>query len=89
MVIPLANKTRQIGKSIRARVRSGTLELLDQIDLPEGKEMEIVIRNVVTDLDFDAFERAAGSWNGTVDAEKLIQDVYSDRVISTRPVPHL
>jgi hypothetical protein len=30
-----------------------------------------------------------GGWKGTIDAEKLIKDIYSDRLISTRKTPKL
>ena len=39
--------------------------------------------------DDDAFLRSAGGWKGLVDAEKLIRDIYNDRLICTRPVPKL
>ena len=39
--------------------------------------------------DDDAFRRSAGSWKGLVDAEKLIRDIYADRLINTRPEPKL
>jgi hypothetical protein len=39
------------------------------------------------DRNREAFRRAFGSWKGTIDAEKLIRDIYEDRLISTRPEP--
>lgn len=36
-----------------------------------------------------AFLRSFGSWKDTIDAEKLIRDIYNDRLINTRPVPKL
>lgn len=32
----------------------------------------------------DAFKRSAGSWKGLVDADELISNIYSDRLIDTR-----
>ena len=32
-----------------------------------------------------SFERSAGSWDGLIDGEELIRNIYADRVISTRP----
>ena len=32
----------------------------------------------------DAFERSAGKWKGTIDAETLIKNIYADRLISRR-----
>jgi hypothetical protein len=37
----------------------------------------------------EAFRSAAGSWRGKVDAETLIRNIYTDRLISTRPKPEL
>jgi len=31
-----------------------------------------------------AFEKSAGSWPGTIDAEKLIENIYADRLLPTR-----
>ena len=78
-----------MGGTIRARVKRGMLELLDKIDLPEGTEVTVTILPVPSPEDREAFRRAAGGWKGTVDAEELIKNIYTDRLISTRPVPRL
>lgn len=39
----------------------------------------------VTKEEEDSFESSAGSWAGLVDGEELIRNLYSDRLISTRP----
>lgn len=75
--------------TIRARVKHGVLEPLERIDLPEGEEVTITILRVPSKPDFEAFRRAAGGWKDTVDCEKLIRDIYADRLISTRPEPRL
>ncbi|MFH1135538.1 MAG: hypothetical protein V1816_05580 [Pseudomonadota bacterium] len=33
----------------------------------------------------DGFTRSAGAWKGLVDAEELIADIYSSRLVSNRP----
>jgi len=38
-----------------------------------------------TKSDYEAFKSAAGGWKGIVDTEKLKQDIYKSRKISTRP----
>ena len=73
----------------RARVKRGMLELLDNIDLPEGTEVTVTILPAPSSEDRVAFRRAAGGWKGTVDAEALITNIYADRLIATRPVPRL
>ena len=75
--------------TIRARVRRGMLELLEKIDLPEGKEVTVTIRDVSSPDDREAFRRAAGTWKGDMDADALIKNIYADRLISTRPEPRL
>jgi len=75
--------------TIRARVKGGVLEPLEMLDLPEGKEVTLTILMVPSTPDFEAFARSAGGWKGTIDAEKLIRDIYADRLISTRTFPRL
>jgi len=70
-------------RTIRARVTGGLLESLEKLELPEGKEVTLMILMIPSTLDFEAFARAAGGWKGTIDAEKLIRDIYADRLIST------
>jgi predicted DNA-binding antitoxin AbrB/MazE fold protein len=78
-----------MGGTIRARVRGGVLEPLERTDLPEGKEVLITVLAVAEDPDDEAFLRSAGSWGGLVDAEKLIESIYADRLIDTREEPKL
>ena len=75
--------------TIRARVNGGVLEPLEQIDLPDGMEVTIMIRDVASTPDMDAFRRAAGSWKGTVDTEALIRNIYASRRIVSQRVPRL
>jgi hypothetical protein len=65
------------------------LELLDPVDLPEGTEVMVTIRVVSTPEDREAFRRAAGGWQGTVDAAALIANIYADLLLSTRSAPRL
>jgi len=65
------------------------LELLDNIDLPEGPEVTVTILAAPVPEDCEAFRRATGGWQGTVDAEELITNIYADRLLATRPVPRL
>ena len=69
-----------MGGTIRARVKRGNLEPVDKVDLPEGKEVTVTILDVPSGGDFDAFDRAASGWKGTVDAEGFIKNIYADRL---------
>ncbi len=74
-------------RTVRARVRGGSLELLDQIPLHEGDEVLVTISEPVEARDIEALRRAAGAWKGLVDADALIAEIYSSRLVSTRPSP--
>jgi predicted DNA-binding antitoxin AbrB/MazE fold protein len=76
-----------MAKQLRARVGRGVLELLEDIDLPEGKEVTVTIFDAPSRVDKEAFRRSVGGWKGTIDAETLIKNTYADRLVSTRPVP--
>jgi predicted DNA-binding antitoxin AbrB/MazE fold protein len=75
--------------TVRARVKAGMLELLDNIDLPEGAEVTVTILDEPSTRDREAFRRAAGGWKDTVDADTLIKNIYERRLLSTCPVPKL
>ncbi len=78
-----------MGGTIRVRVKGGILEPLDKLDLPEGKEVVITILDGPTEADIEASKRAAGGWQGLVDADTLIRNIYADRLLQTRPEPRL
>jgi predicted DNA-binding antitoxin AbrB/MazE fold protein len=75
--------------TFRARVRAGMLELLEHIELPEGTEVSVTILETPIPKSAEGLRRSAGSWKGLIDAEQLIENIYADRLISTRPVPRL
>lgn len=75
--------------TVRARKRGGVLELLEPVELPEGKEVSVTILETPGARSSEGLKRSAGAWKGLVDAEKLIENIYADRLISTRPVPRL
>jgi hypothetical protein len=80
---------KPMGTTIRARVKGKMLELLGNINLPEGKEVTVTILEVPSREDREAFRSAAGAWKGTIDAEALIHNIYNDRLLSTRREPRL
>ena len=78
-----------VGKTIKARFRKGKFEPLEVVDLPDGREVTLTIVEAPAVLDFSAFRRAAGAWKGTLDADALIDNIYADRLLSTRSEPRL
>jgi predicted DNA-binding antitoxin AbrB/MazE fold protein len=80
--------------TVRARFKSGVLELLDKVDLSEGAEVSVTIIESSPKEDTgesmrDALKATAGAWKGLIDAEALKRHIYEDRLIDTRPVPKL
>ena len=75
--------------TVRARVGRGVLELLEKIDVPEGKEVSVTILETPTVRDFEAFDRAAGSWKGTMDVDAFLKNNAESRMRATRPLPSL
>ena len=75
--------------TVRARMKRGMLELLEKVDIPEGTEVSVTILETPTPKSAGGLSRSAGGWKGLVDAEKLIEHIYADRLIATRPVPRL
>lgn len=76
---------------LRARVHGSSLELLEPkpIALRDGDEVTVTVAKIKKPDHSDALNRAAGSWKGHVDAEVLIENIYRDRLIQTRPVPRV
>ena len=72
---------------MRARMKCGMLELLEKVDIPEGTEVSVTILETPRPRSADGLRRSAEGWKGLVDAEKLIEHIYADCLISTRPVP--
>jgi len=78
-----------MGKTVKARYSKGVIRSLEKIDIEEGKEITITIMEVSSEHKLDAFKKSAGAWKGTVDAKKLIENIYADRLLSTREEPRL
>lgn len=74
---------------IRARIKGGMIELLEQVDFPEGQDIMITIISPPSNLDSEAFRNSAGRWQCTMEADTLIRNIYTDRLLSPRPIPTL
>jgi len=75
--------------TVRARKRGDVLELLEKVELPEGKEVSVTILETPEAHDLAAFDRAAGSWKGTLDVDAFLKNNAESRMRSTRPAPRL
>ncbi len=71
-----------VAREIRARVFHGKIEPLEELDLPEGEEVVILVKGKSTLQDeaaTAAFERSAGSWEGTLDFDAFLADLRASR----------
>lgn len=78
-----------MAKTIRARFSKGIIEPLEKVDIADGKEITVMIMDVRLKRKKNTFERSAGAWKGTIDADKLIENIYADRLLPTRREPRL
>ena len=75
--------------TVRARMKRGVLELLEKVDIPEGTEVRVTILETPSGRGAEGLRASAGGWKGLVDADALIENIYRDRLIATRPEPRL
>ena len=78
-----------MGGTIRARFRDGVLKPVDKINLADGTNVMVTIVEMQSHPDRKAFRRAAGGWKGTINATSLIQRIYPDRRVTSRPRPRV
>ncbi len=78
-----------MGKTVKARFSNGVIKPLEKVEIEEGKEITITIMEAPSMQKLDAFKKSAGAWKGTIDAEKLIENIYANRLLSTREEPRL
>ena len=51
--------------TIRAHIKNGRIEPLEPVELPEGREVQVVIPD--REKDFDRFLSSFGGWKGLLD----------------------
>jgi predicted DNA-binding antitoxin AbrB/MazE fold protein len=79
-----------MAREFRARFSKGKIEPLEKVDLREGEEFTVTIKEApAAERTLKALRATAGAWKGTHDAEELKRNIYADRLISTRPEPKL
>jgi hypothetical protein len=75
-------------REVKARFFHGKIEPLEELDLKDGDQITILVRE---DFRVDdaaakaAFERSAGSWEGTLDFGEFLTDLRNGRKRSQRP----
>ena len=77
-------------RSIRARYSKGVLEPLEELDLEEGAEVSVSIKETPSrERKLEALRRSAGSWKGNSDPDELIKMIYESRITGSRIPPDL
>ena len=75
-------------KTIKARYRNGVIEPLEEINLADGAEITITLRDISPPLSEEErlkrFLSSAGGWKDIVD-EKFLDEIYRQRSLRTRP----
>lgn len=72
-------------KTIGTKFTNGVIKPLEKVYIEEGKEIVVTITEVSLKPQKDAFEKSAGAWKDLINCDELIKNIYSDRLISTRP----
>ena len=76
--------------NVKARFSNGVLTPLEPLDLEEGREVMVSIEDAGSpDKGLRGLRAAAGAWRGTHDPEELLRNIYSDRLVSSRPEPKI
>ena len=78
-----------MGTTIKARFTNGVLELLEDIALKEGEEVNVTIESAAPKPDPEWLKRSAGGWVGLVDGDELKRNIRKSRDVMTRPEPKL
>ncbi len=73
-------------RAIKARFSKGKIEPLEEIEIPEGKQITITILEAPPKRKsfLGAIKSTSGGWKDLIDCEELKKNIYADRLISTR-----
>jgi predicted DNA-binding antitoxin AbrB/MazE fold protein len=79
----------KMGKTIKARFSKGMIEPLEKVKIREGEVITISILEATSNIEkrnfSEALKKTAGGWEGLIDCDELIRNIYNDRLIATRP----
>jgi hypothetical protein len=82
-----AKGKQKMGKTIHGKVRGRTIELDDDLGVPDGQEVEVQVKVVQPPKQWgDGLRRCAGAlaneW--TDEDDRILQEIYQDRKRDTR-----
>ena len=85
-----AQKEPDMIASVKAKFSNGVLTPLEPLDLDEGEEVLVSIEDTRSpERGVRALRTAAGAWKGTHDPDELLRNIYSDRLVNSRPEPKI
>lgn len=77
-------------REVRGRFSNGVVLPLEELDLTEGSEVVIAVKDdPPLERKRKALRASAGAWKGLHDPDDLIRDLYASRLIQSRPEPKL
>ena len=80
MVTMTIKGVNKMARGIKARFTKGKIEPLERLDLREGAEITITIREEAkSGSDREALARTAGAWKDTLDFDAYLKDLYASR----------
>ena len=76
--------------NVKARYENGVLTSLEPLDLEEGQEVVVSVEAAPpANRAVQALRATEGAWKGTHDPEELLRNIYSDRLVNSRPEPKI
>ena len=79
-------------RSVTGTYEKGVFRPDEALDLEEGARVVMSVDSEESEArDFEGMRSSAGGWRDTVDCDKLIEEIYADRLKSSRsePLPEL
>ena len=77
-------------REVRGKYSNGVVLPLEELDLTEGSEVVIAVRDdPPLERKRKALRASAGAWKGLHDPDALIRKIYTSRHIQSRPEPKL
>ena len=80
-------------RSVRAKYTNGALKPLEAFELEEGTEVVVTIEVEpalpIAESRKTLRSTCIGAWRGTHDPKELLKNIYSDRLMGSRPEPRL
>lgn len=87
----LKTKRENMGRKIRAEFSKGVIRPLEKLDIEEGRKVTITVEEAPSEAakTIESLKSSFGGWRNLIDTEKLKRNIYTDRLINTRPKPKL